>query len=271
MDSTALDVSGTAFFRVDPDAPIYRIFPVWYFEEALRLRQLVLRDPGLWEDPYEILPSRVMVDRRDTVPWRQEPLEPHVRPAYAQCWSQTRESDALLRAYSRVARDPHFGRNTCPREEGVRVRSTPRKLLHALITGSPNLSKSFFIGAIRYLDAKDIHQRIANEIVRRGMGAFMEARARAELLLLKRNAFEYEAEVRLIYVEERDIAPEPSIHVRIDPNEVFEDVTYDSRLLTFERLERVAEAQKLGYQGSFEESELYRNVMLEVVVDRLPH
>ena len=86
----------------DPDAPIYRIYPLWFFEEALRLRQLVLVAPERWEDPYEILTSRVMIVYGRTAPGEQRPLGPLLRPAYAQCWSNTRESDTLLRAYSRV-------------------------------------------------------------------------------------------------------------------------------------------------------------------------
>ncbi len=52
----------------DPDpknTPIYRIFPLWFFEELLRLKQLVLVPPHLWEDPFEILASNIMmVDQR---------------------------------------------------------------------------------------------------------------------------------------------------------------------------------------------------------------
>ena len=86
----------------NPDAPIYRFFPLWFFHEALRLRQLVLIAPALWEDPYEDLAQWTMVTRRNTQPHTQTHLASYLKPAYAQCWSYTQESDTLLRAYSKV-------------------------------------------------------------------------------------------------------------------------------------------------------------------------
>jgi hypothetical protein len=55
----------------DLDSPIYRIFPLWFFEEALRLRQLVLVAPERWEDPWEILASSIMMVDQRTTPFNQ--------------------------------------------------------------------------------------------------------------------------------------------------------------------------------------------------------
>lgn len=106
----------------DPDEPIYRIFPLWFFEETLRERQMALVAPEQWEDPFEVLASRIhLIDERRSEP--PLPLELLLAPAYAQCWSRTEESDTLLRAYSRVTKDSHFHRNTQQHHEGVRVRT----------------------------------------------------------------------------------------------------------------------------------------------------
>ena len=121
----------------EPDGPIYRIFPLWFLEEALWLRQLVLVPRASWEDPHEVLEKRIAVSvYNGGVYQRQVMIGEGLPQAFAQCWSATPESDALLRAYSRVVKDTHFQRNTCPRDEGVRVRSTPRKLLQALRVGT---------------------------------------------------------------------------------------------------------------------------------------
>ena len=90
---------------------------------------MVLVAPRLWEDPFEVIGNGIAVDRPRGDRIEQVIINQSLPPAYAQCWSATPESDTLLRAYSRVIKDPHFGRNICPRDEGVRVRSTPRKLL----------------------------------------------------------------------------------------------------------------------------------------------
>jgi hypothetical protein len=215
----------------DPDAPVFRIFPLWFFEEALRLRELVLVLPEQWEDPYEVLTSRIMIVRQRTAPTHQQPLAPFLLPAYAQCWSNTSESDTLLRAYSRVAKDSRFGRNASPRDEGVTVRSTARKLLEALRSWSPShADTSCFIGAVQYGDGDQIQQELTNRIDRYGPEGLRDGRPRADLLLFKRKAFQHEAEVRLVYIEGRDIPAPPDVRVPIDPNDVFDEVTFDPRL-----------------------------------------
>ena len=260
----------------DPDEAIYRMFPVWFFEQALSLRQIVLVPPWWWEDPYEILASLVMVAAKGN-PRDQVSLAKHLRPAYAQCWSRTNGCDTLLRAYSRVVKDPHNdGRNTCPRDEGVRVRSTPRKLLQAVRAASSRqtfLQSSWFVGAVHYLEAGDIHHYVGNRIrASTSMKAVGEGQSRAKLMLMKRKEFEHEAEVRLIYVEERQLEKEESlIRVQIEPNEVFDELMYDPRLSLDERRRRQCVAQDLGYKGKFFEPLTYqRKTALIVVVDRFP-
>ena len=58
------------------------------------------------------------------------------------------------------------------------------------------------------------------------------------------------------------------VHVPIDPNLIFEEVTFDSRLGEFERLEREAVARKLGYTGTFGDSNLYRGQALLILLDK---
>ena len=115
------------------DTPLFRIYPLWFFEEALRVKKLVLIPPHKWEDPYELLPWCVSVTRISG----KTILENKIRPVYAQCWSAKHESDTLMRAYSRVSKDFHHNRNILIRDEGVKVRTTPRKLMEA-ITKSDN-------------------------------------------------------------------------------------------------------------------------------------
>jgi hypothetical protein len=48
----------------EPDIPIYRIFPLWFLDEALRLRVLTLNSPSRWEDPYEVIGEKIIVVRK---------------------------------------------------------------------------------------------------------------------------------------------------------------------------------------------------------------
>lgn len=251
------------FIRIpDVDRPIYRIFPLWFFERALSLKQLVLVDPRMWDDPWEDLCSSIQMEDQSVTPFRQKPLSSYLKPAYAQAWSFTGESDALLRAYSRVAIDPVVMRNSEPRFEGVKVRSSPRRLLcaaRAWAETQPGLS--FSIGAIAYGDQDKIAQHVVDMLDRNGPEVLGRGTMRAELLLLKRRAFAHESEVRLICIDERGRERTDLLSVSVDIDSVIEEVSFDPRLIAFERREREARARALGYEGPFGKPDLYQKVL----------
>jgi hypothetical protein len=251
----------------DPDVPVYRIFPLWFFEEMLRTRQLVLVAPHRWEDPFEVLSrSVILVDPRFEPP-ETRPLDDFLPPAYAQCWSRNEESDTLWRAYSRVFKDAHFNRNLFPRDEGVQVRSSPRKLLAAMRGWArENPGYACFVGAVRYLPRTGIYHHLEALLNRHGPEALGHGELRAELLLLKRDAFAHEAEVRIIAVSEERKEEDERLAVAVDPSEVFDEVTFEPRLAPAEREGRENMARSLGYRGRFRVSELYRQAKLEIVM-----
>jgi len=243
------------------DAPLFRFYPLWFFQEALRVRNLALISPQKWEDPYEFLPWRVAINRKSG----QTFWEDKIRPVYAQCWSGTQESDTLLRAYSRVFKDPHHNRNVLIREEGVRVGTTARKLIKAILKSRQTFPKdSFYLGRVNYLSPDEIKQNVANTINKNGENMLFGGLGLANLMLLKRKAFQHEDEYRLLYIEERDIPVQKIFQVSIEPNEVFDEVTFDPRLEPFERLEREENATRLGFKGEFGKSDLYQKVFFIV-------
>lgn len=252
---------------LDPDQPIHRICSLWLFEEMLRLRQLVLVSPSKWEDPFEVLPERVqLIDERPT-PVHTQFLERSLKPAFVQSWSKKEESDTLIRAYSRVVLDPHSRRNTCPRDEGVRVRSSARKLLNAMQgqeCSGALAGVSFLLGSVNYASRDGIYQRLADLICQFGPETVGRGIHRAELLLIKRLAFSHEEEIRLICVDERPIPGNELLSVPCVLDEVLEEVTFDPRLSSFEREEREQRARQLGYSGQFGRSLLYQGTMLQI-------
>ena len=160
----------------DVDSPIYRIFPLWSLEETLRVRQLALVAPSKWEDPFDVIGDVIAVDIRRGARIEQKIINQALPPVFAQCWSRTIESDTLLRAYSRVVKDPNFRRNICPRDEGVRVRSSARKLLQAMRNGNPSgLNGKWFIGDVRYLSSGALLQEITNALRTNGLNSFRSA------------------------------------------------------------------------------------------------
>jgi hypothetical protein len=252
----------------DLDRPLYRIFPLWFFEYALRVNggSLVLVRPQRWDDPHEDPCMNIMMCAPD---YTQKHLAAYLKPVYAQCWSFEGKSDALLRAYSRVSQDGATKRNVEPKYEGVQVRTTPRKLIAALNAFSnkrADLNLDFYLGAVRYIP--DPAQEITNRLNQIGPRAISQGSHRACSLLLKREAFRHESEVRIILQGAPDIGSEP-FHVEVNPNELFDEVRFDSRLALFELRERERLARDLGYNGSIPETGgIYDGVMFEVHLSR---
>lgn len=251
---------------LDPNQPIFRIFRLEYFEQALRSRQLVFVPPRNWHDPYEVLAELIMMTDLRATPFQQKSLEPYLCPVFAQCWSMTEESDTLLRAYSSVEIDPVSSRNKTRSLEGVKVRTTPAKIRAAVENGlAGKVGMECFVERVRYLSDSEIHQYCANRVGGEKLSELGRGRSRAEFAFLKRPAFHNEAEVRVIVVDnERTQPANDLLKVSFDPNAVFEAVTFEPRLIAFERMEREAWARKLGYGGPFVQSTLYRKVMLEI-------
>jgi Protein of unknown function (DUF2971) len=144
---------------------VYRVISLERLLELFQKRQNVLVAPEKWDDPFEnfILKSG-RVSRRG---W------------YGQCWTWQRASDAMWRIYSGD-------------KNGVRMRSTPAKLLESLPGSAQGKA---FVGRVRYLPEKPL-MRFANDAL--APGHLKLASNAARTLLVKRPAFEHEREVRLL-------------------------------------------------------------------------
>lgn len=275
MGDNAFRILPTQYIRIeDPDKPIYRIFPLWFLEETLRLRQFALVSPHLWEDPFEVIERNIAVQWPNGDQPQQVFMDQFLPPAYAQCWSMSAESDTLLRAYSRVVKDPKFNRNVCPRDEGVQVKSTPRRLIEALVAGVSLQSKeNCFIGSVQYFgqDAwREEIGKIGNAVKDSGLNFFKNPVKRAKLRLMKREAFAHEAEVRLIAIHHKANSSDTIFRVQFDPNAVFDEITFDPRLEIFERKEREKLIRNLGFTGPFRESRLYQGIIYQIFLDKPP-
>lgn len=246
------------------DRPLYRIFPLWHFEDMLRVKRLVLVSPSLWEDPREDIPASIMMQRPDH---KQKELNGYLHPARCQCWSFECESDSLLRAYSRVTIDPLHNRNCEPRNEGVMVRTTARRLSKALGEWAERVTwGKFYLGRVEYLSKEEASQKVVNALAKNGPIEIGRGESRAQSLLLKRKAFSHEDEVRLIWVcgDKREV--EKAMTVNVNPNDFIDEVTFDPRLIRFELLERQQSAKALGYEGAFAESGLYQKMFFQTML-----
>ena len=119
----------------DLDREVYRIFSLQRLLELLRSERNTLVRPSLWDDPFEnyVLSAigRLKSGERFSIGFKDK--------LYGQCWTLDRDSDAMWRIYS-------------PDRQGVRVRSTVRRLLESLLNTCESFPElSCFIGKVSYL------------------------------------------------------------------------------------------------------------------------
>jgi len=161
------------------DQCIYRIMRQEHVVALFANRQNILSQIHNWKDKFENFQLRlggVLNGERFEYGFRDDFV--------GQCWTRESLSEAMWGIYANDA-------NT----RFVRIRSTPRKLLSALIAAHPEMPQdTCFIGKVEYKREAEL------EAFARNSGRLdVRARRVAESLLLKRRAFEHESEVRLLY------------------------------------------------------------------------
>jgi hypothetical protein len=248
----------------DMDRPLHRIFPVWHFERLCALKQLVLVTPSLWIDPREDpCAGFVLTPQPGTTNRPQQSVADYLREGWAQCWSYEADSDVLLRAYSRVILDPLIQRNTTPAEEGIRVTTTAGRLIAAMETwGERHTDCHFYIAPVTYESDNVFGQALANHLSRpEGPRYFSTPDGRADSLFVKRAQFSHENEVRILCVGPDKLGTGEKIRsFPIDPNALFTEVSFDPRLISFERREREQKLRSLGFTGPMREDQSYAKV-----------
>ncbi|WP_126304467.1 DUF2971 domain-containing protein [Neisseria animaloris] len=226
------------FFKEDElDKKIYRIFPIDRFFEILEKKQLVLVKPKLWDDPFEnlLLSSKFRMDDGEIVGFASRDS------VYGQCWTWHRESDAMWRIYSQ-------------HKNGIRVQSTPRKLLLALHAEIGNFASiRGFIGKVRYQSTHDLLKSFMQIDLFNTSGSGM-----AQSLLYKRKAFSHEKEVRLIYFGEDGKCQNNLFQFGIDPNDLFDSLLFDPRMNNHLKESYRSQIRKMNCNVRFMKSSLYQ-------------
>jgi hypothetical protein len=260
-------VSGPFWTKgLDPDAPIYRIHPKRYLKSLLA-GKLHLPATYRWADPFEnLLALASYVVRTPEGQLETKFLEGGRLPTFGQCWTTIPESDAMWRIYSRVQNTKKVNHTFFP-DEGVRLRTTVRKLVNCLADGMGVANRNnCYITAVKYFSESDLTQYVANAIGTYREKAFGGVTGHADGLSLKRDPFRHESEVRLLYIDAgRRFEGQPSIEVPIDVNAVIEEITLDPRTRTGGgEPKRKAWLEKHGFKNPVNTSLLYLRVMMQV-------
>jgi hypothetical protein len=198
----------------DPDQKLYRVFPLLRALDLFENQQNAVVRPKLWDDPYENLFLKAKVfDGPDEID-----ITEIQRSWYGQCWTTIPESDAMWRIYS-------------PSKDGVRVSTTVRKLAASFFdVHDRSASLSYFLGKVDYAPSDEITSRFG---AMKLSDAFFGGQndKTAVTLLLKRDEFAHEHEVRLLYcdVEKKHLADD-FVSMPFDANNVVDDIMFDPRL-----------------------------------------
>lgn len=227
----------------DYNAAIYRIFSKRYFLDLVASGRNGLVNPSKWEDPFEnfFLRSSVTGPRGENISMNNLAAD-----WYGQCWTYNDDTDAMWRIYSHG-------------KDGIKVKTTVRKLVESFYDdGDRFASLKFFVGQVIYCTEADIAALMSNvtfqDIVFGG-----QADKFAELLCVKREAFEHEKEFRLLY---QDIDPKRGAAgvalFDLDMNIVCDEIVLDPRLADPDAAAIEGEIKAAGCTLPISRSALYR-------------
>lgn len=176
-----LNFSKEDFFEIKM---LHRTMSLVYALDSLRNRRLRFSNPIKWDDPFE----KMFISAK-YVSTKQEVAHPWLNRVFCCCFTQRAQSQAFWEIY-------------CKNNDGVQFGISPTQLYDELC----NSFKGYkvYIGKVEYLETKQIEGNIhkipfssPTPTVDLNNDEFL-----ARLLLLKRNAFMFEEEIRVIVVED---------------------------------------------------------------------
>lgn len=196
--------------KIDQDTKIYKILKRDYFFELFEDKKNALVLPSSWQDPFEnvILKAEVRTARGEIGKFSFHD------DVYGQCWTLDTASDAMWQIYS-------------DKKNAVRVRTTVGRLIDSLHAAHGNWAHATcFIGKIQYMGEGQL-KKFAQTIFKDGI--MPEAIARS--LLVKRNAYKHEREVRLIYIKRDKTKHADGVcKYDIDPHDLIDQAMIDPRV-----------------------------------------
>ena len=190
--------------------PIYKIISFDTLVRMFQTNKMTFVKPEKWDDPFENFIAMTKIYMESSF------LDIGIRKnPYGTCWTRKSVSDAIWRIYSHD-------------KKSVRIKSTPEIICRNIAEGLQNYPKSkLFIGKVEYLTTNQIKgkaKKFTKDVI-----SGDSAKVVAESLLFKRNSFSHEEEVRVLVVDQDDIAKDGVLSININPHEIIQSVLIDSR------------------------------------------
>ena len=217
------------------------LFKFMSLENALKSLEggyLWLANPTEWTDPFEkrFVTATYIDDAGNKKPfeWKDK--------LFCACFTQTLRSEAYWSVYSR-------------KNIGIQFTIDRKELLEEL-NKYCTLNSNFkvYLGKVEYKNAKDIQMNLSDIPIDNKDKITSKDHLKARLLLLKRNDFKYENEIRLIVVK-KDSTKENGIKLPIDIHKVIQRITIDPSVG-----ERTTKVLKSYFEGKLGFTPLDRSI-----------
>ncbi len=229
------DCRSANLIDLTPDTPIYRIFPIDRLLSTLNNKKLCLVRPKLWDDPFEnvLFKSKMFFNNG-----RYISLNKIRDQFYGQCWSLKKECDGLWRNYTsnscKGCDFDDFKKRHGHTPVSAKVKTTVGKLMEAFYDDTNTESVcSYFMGKVKYCSMVEIADFLEKVDIL-DTSNFSQVFS----LLIKRDSFSYEEEVRLIFSKPGDdygsLANVKNqwnnsdlFEFSVDPNTLFDEIEFD--------------------------------------------
>ncbi|TMO57121.1 DUF2971 domain-containing protein [Pseudoalteromonas phenolica] len=206
---------------------LYRIIRWEHLVDLFHNKRLFFARPSAWDDPYEL-----RIDH------------PALSEVFAQCWCRRGVSDAMWRIYS-------------PSHYGVRIKVRRSELVNQLNAAKKIVPFRYRrIGSVKYRRQSVIdmeHKKLVAELESK-----YDAKKGLDSLMFKRNAFNHEAETRVLIHAPKVSAKELGVSVPVNPHVLVETILADPRMpeAVFKAFEHYVKTS-IKFKGKFRKSTIY--------------
>lgn len=238
---------------IDLSDPIYKIMSFSGLARTLSQKIMSMSKPKTWPDPFEVFLLNSVSQMKDGRWVGYGPLREKI---YCQCWSQRKECEGLWNTHSE-------------NYNYVKIKSTSEKIMKYLYDTSNDFHYlSYFCGRVSYVEEDEIEK-----LFQEGIGKFFTSSSYMSIissLLIKRNPFDYEEEVRFIFdVPSRDDIDMSKIKNRwnvaddyfyfsIDINDLIDGIVLHPYLDATRANEIEKDIRGYGYTGNIIQSSLFK-------------
>ncbi len=190
---------------------LYKYMPLEFALTCVKERYLWLCNPVIWKDPFEkrFIEAKYKTGTR----FIEFPIKGQV---FCTCMTQTQTSEAHWNVYSRE-------------QIGISFKFKREKLLESLKNHTTDYD--IYIGSVNYLKTHDLKRKKLSEIGPiKAITPFSLSNRdiQTQLLLLKRIAFKYEDEIRILAIKKNKTKEQGiKLSYSIKPNELIDTITID--------------------------------------------